>query len=50
MPRRYVVEEYGHTFIAHRENCDCLADGAVHGMSDHPIAALRSLLKQEGTL
>lgn len=51
--RRYVVEEVGAgLWLAHHDEDghDCLADetGAAHAQADHPTAALRALLKQEG--
>lgn len=48
------VERHGATWIAHRldePDHDCAADDADthHGTADHPTAALRALLKAEGT-
>lgn len=45
---RYTVEEYGSAWIAHRDDGhDCMAEDAKHGTSDHPVAALRQLLREE---
>ena len=44
----YLVEKYGQTWIAHRpdaEGHDCV-DGQ-HGEGEHPVSAMRALLKLE---
>lgn len=47
----YRVDRYSSgTWIAHRDDGhDCVADdsGALHAIADHPVAALRALLKKE---
>jgi hypothetical protein len=47
---RYVIDKHGNTYIAHRDDGhDCVEDesGTLHAESDHPVAALRQLLKKE---
>lgn len=45
----YLVERYGHAWIAHRPSTpghDC-TDDATHGTGEHPVTAIRALLKLE---
>jgi hypothetical protein len=47
---RYVIEKVGARYFAHRDDGhDCVEDesGILHAESDHPVAALRALLKKE---
>lgn len=48
---RYLIDKHGADYIAHLDDGhDCAADDAndYHGVSDHPTAALRALLKKLG--
>lgn len=44
----FVIDKYGSQYIAHYAGCDCTDDNSYHGVADHPVAALRQLLKAIG--
>lgn len=45
----YLIEKYGANYIAHLDDGhDCVDDDSPHGVADHPVAALRQLLKGGG--
>lgn len=43
------IYKVGQHWIAHRDfpGHDCVDDNSIHGVADHPTAALRALLKAE---